>query len=507
MNRRLILPALLLLSLGLRLILVLQGGQYFLGDEARHERGQQLYLALRDGRWADARHILAQPEHAAFTWTVAVLSPVQQALAATAGRGDWRDAGNRYASAGFAAGLLALFPVAIVWLVHRFARAAGAPEPEALWAAGLAALSNTLFYFSRHLLPYDAALAAWLAALVLLHRDGLRVLILSGLLAGLAFHLYNGYWFLVPATGMWLLVRQWRQAAGWQRVVVWVSGAGLGLGLPLLVGTAAGGTAYWQTMRAFGGTAVQGVFAEGWSLPAAYLWHSEQGLGLLVLAAVAGALLLDHPPSRVVQTLAVATMIYGLLCLLSVGLEKFVVYGRTVRPLVPLLCVAGGWAFAQWQQRLPRLRLVLPAAAAALGLTGMAQNFSLSFPREIELQVLGRIGQPKHALSFTGSLYRGLDLPVTRPDFALVDAQLLYPLRDFIGPPAGEVLFSTAHPLTHAPYQYEGHTPRERRLLREHPPFIRLIRLSRPETVPAKPAPGELFTDADRPDGHDRGRR
>jgi hypothetical protein len=506
-SRRGLLLIILLVALGLRVSLALQGGQYFFGDESRHTRGLELYLAIREGDGAATCAVLAQPEHAAFTWLVAGLAPVQHALAALQGHGDWRDPNALFASAGLGAALLAALSVIGIALIYQLARAGGAGEAEALLAAGLMAASNTLLYTSRHLLPYDAALTAWLGSLVLVQRGDLRAVLGGGLLAGITYHLYNGYWFLVPASGVWCLMVGRSRPQALRLGTTWGIGAVAGLALPVGIGVLAGGASYWATLRAFSGTVVQGLFAEGWSLPWAYLWHSEQALGLLVLAALAAALATTRPPPRIVGALAVAAAIYGLLCLMSAGLERFVVYGRTVRPLVPLLCLAGGWALGAGITRWPRLRFVPVAAIAGLGLVAALAHYGRAFPREIELRVLAEFGFPKHALSFSGSIYRPLQLPVARPELALVDAQLLYPVRDFIGVPAGTELFSVSHPLAYAPYQYEGHTPRERRLLRDHPPRIRLLRLSQPELVPEHPPATLLFSATDRPDGRDGGRR
>lgn len=496
-----LLAFILLAALGLRLALALQGGQYFWGDEGRHARGLDLYRAVVTVDGAATRAVLAQPEHAAFAWLVGALAPAQQALAAATGHGDWGDEANRYASAPLGAALLSLASVLVIFLVHRRARAHGATDAEALWAAGLAAASNTLLSFSRHLLPYDTALACWLGALVLTSREDRRALFASGLLTGLTYHVYNGYWFLVPAAALWLAhVR--RIFSQRPALTAWLAGAAVGLGGPLLVGTLAGGAAYWRTMGAFAGTVTQGAFAEGWSLPWAYLWHSESWLGLAVVALIAFAARREAPSLRVRTALFTALFIYGALVVASVGLGKFVVYGRSVRPLVPLLCLAGGWALAHLLATRPRaLHLAAATGLAGCALVMAAPHLTRVFPREVEQDVLVRLGVPKHALSFSGSIYRALALPVTRPELALVDCQSLYPVRGYVGLPEGAVLFALPHPFTYLPFQYEGHGPAERRRLREHEPAIRLVRLAHPDQVPNHPPAAQLFAPTDRPDG------
>jgi hypothetical protein len=92
-------------------------------------------------------------------------------------------------------------------------------------------------------------------------------------------------------------------------------------------------------------------------------------------------------------------------------------------------------------------------------------------------------------------------MTVTRPDLALVNAQLLYPIRDYIGFPAGESLLRLENPLSYEPFQYEGHTPRERQLLRTRDISIQLVRLSNPSGVPDDLPWAERFQNAERPTG------
>src|SRR6185295_5190234 len=54
--------------------------------------------------------------------------------------------------------------VASIALVYGVARRAGRDRSEGLIAAALMASATTMFYYARHLLPYDVALALGLAA-------------------------------------------------------------------------------------------------------------------------------------------------------------------------------------------------------------------------------------------------------------------------------------------------------------------------------------------------------
>lgn len=505
---RLALAAVLSASAALRLLMCARGGQYFFGDEERYDRAVGLYLAVARGDWHGARAIIAMPEHALFTWVGALATALQNLAAHATPYGDWS---HHPEYVGFTMWLgacaLSLFSTLNILLVYRLARALRAGREEALWAALLMAASNTAFYYARHLLPYDCAISAALLALAV----GLRSPVpwragACGALAACAYHLYNGYWYLVPVilAALW---RAWREEPARARLA-WSLGGGLvlGMGVPLAVGTLAGGGGYWATMQAFSRTVTQGLFAEGWSLPWAYLWESEGLLGAAVAACVAAALLREaRAPAglgvRIRTWLAVLGLGYGLLVLMSSGLGRFVVYARSVKPLVPFLCLAGGWALARLLARRPWLRVAVAAAVIACGAAHLAPHLARVFPREVEIGVLRRWGNPKHSLSVSGSLYIPLAMPVARPDLVLVNAQLLYPVRGYIGFPPGRTLLRVDNPLAYRPFQYEGHTPRERRILRSGDISIRLIELSDPGSVPDDLPVSLRYQNAERPSG------
>lgn len=504
-RHRLWLAALLVGAVVLRLVLVGCGGQFFFGDEARHERGVALYQALRSGDPDGLRTALVQPGHVGFILLGAGITGLQHLVAQLTRYHDWHRPENLIFTYQLGAGWLALFSALNIWLVYRIARRAGADATEAGWAALLMACSNTAFYFARHFLPYDAALSCALGA-IWAGLDPRRSLT-TGLLAGITFHLYNGYWFLVPVAIVPHLLTEGKDRSRLRRSMVAGTGAAIAVVLPVLAGLAVSGRSYWQSMLAFSGTVNQGLYSEGWSLPWEYFWHSEGLFGLVVLLGIAGALWAVFRSGsgvdwRVRVWLITLISSYGLLVLFSVGLEKFVVYARTVKPLVPFFCLAGGWAAARLLADRPHvMRLMAVAACCGAGAAHFSPHFVRIFPAELEVRILRDLGNPKHTLSVSGSLYFPLALPVQRPDLALVNAQLIYPVRDYLGYPAGATILSCAHPLSYLPFQYESHNPRERTLLRTHDIRIRLIRLHDPDGTPNDLPPPLRFTSDDRPDG------
>jgi hypothetical protein len=487
--------------------LALEGGQYFFGDEGRYDRGIQLYQAMASGDLTGSRAIFAQPEHALFAWVGAGVTAVQHLLAQFTPYGHWSNSGPASLTIGLGAAVLALFSALNLYLLHRLALALGAEATEATWATLLMAASNTAFYYARHLLPYDCAISFALAALLVgLGRPTFARSLGCGLLVGLTYHVYNGYWYLVPVLWCAHGLGHRRDSHFRQLVLACTIGVALGLLLPVLAGLTAGGARYLETAAAFSRTVTQGVFAEGWSLPWEYFWHAEGLFGVAVVVAFLIGVIharragLPLPP-RVAGILIAGALAYGLLVLLSVGLERFVVYARTVKPFVPLFCLLGGWGLGHLVARRPVLRPFALAALAVTMLLHFSPHFMRVFPRETEIAVLRSWGNPKRSLSVAGSIYIPLALPVSRSDLALVNAQLLYPVRAYRGFPAGRTVLEVGHALSYPPFQYESHTPRERALLRAHDISIRLIKLDAPASLPDDLPPAERFRPADRPTG------
>ncbi len=438
----------LLGSAALRVALVLRGGQYYWPDEDRYRISQQLFSALRAGEWSSAALGLSQsPDHLGFKLLGLLPAALEQALGSD----------PRIPALFFGAS-----SVLALWLAWRIALAAGAGGREALLAALLLALSSSFLYYSRHLLPYDAGMALGLLALwaALGRPSGLRCA-LCGLAAAAAFLTYNGYWTLA---GLALLVRALEPWEGPAELARRAGAAALGATLPVLAlaAAAAGGDLIGAFQR-FSGTIHQGEFDEGWSLPFAYLWHAEGALLAILGAGVVGALWPQRgvPLARRARLwLLAAAGIYAALAFTSVVLERFVVYGRLARQIVPFLCLLAAHGLERLRRsgrigsRLAQLACALAIAAAAMNFRQpLAQEFPRDFAREAR-----RVGAAEGG------------------PWALLYAEHLYPEARAALLPPHEVVLRAPHPLQYLPYQYEGYTPAQRESLREVDISMRLVR-------------------------------
>ncbi len=447
------------ISLLLRILLVLSGGQNFWPDESRYERSRLAIDAIRNRNWSSARLELTQADHLFF----GVLGMLPATLELVT-RPDAR----------IPALFFALFSVTSVLLVYGLMRRIGETERASCLGAFLLAVATTNLYYSRHLLPYDAAMAFGLSSLYVGLQDSpsLRPSILCGFLSCAAFLTYNGYWLLA---GFALLAHVFHQPRTWRSSATKAIVAAGALAVPILAIFGADATEDGHLLKqwsAFSHMVSQGRYSEGWSLPFAYFWHAEHSIALLwAISLLYGVWRVIRGPRAEAFIVGVAGIgvLYGGLVLMSAGMERMVVYGRLSRQLVPFACILTAAALERIGARTRRTRLAVAAVLAAV-LVQAVVNFHAPltqvFPTEFR-----RLA--------------GLWSARTNAPTLLLYAEHIYPTPAPMPTSAGPVLLARSHPLQFLPYQYEGYTPEQRRALRSSDIRMRLVLV-----VPPSPGDG-----------------
>jgi hypothetical protein len=435
-------------SLSIRVALVLSGGQFYWPDESRYEQTRKIVEDVASARYDDAWARLDSADHPLFK--IIGMIPAAVELAST-----W----NPVVPALFFAG----FSVVNIWLVGHLAGRLGAGRRESVLASAVMAISTSLVYWARHIVPYDVAMSfGLLAACVGVGSSSARSSLGCGVLAGCASLTYAGYWTLGAAAVVMPLV----EARGRRRMAGHLPLATLGLvaapGLVIGASAVAGG-GMMAGYRSFSDGVNQGNFAEGWRLPFEYLWHAEHLLLAAWIAATVWAVwrvragAVSH---RERAGLVGLLVVYGSIAIGSVVMEAFVVYGRLARQLVPFFCLlAAGELERLLASGRPRLR----AAAFALTAGSVVQaGVNLVAPLR---QVF-----PAEFMQTAGSGVTGGGRLIW------VNATHIYPAPAAVAlPPQHVVVKEAPHPLRFLPYQYEGYTPEERRVLRSTDIRMRLV--------------------------------
>lgn len=447
--------AVLAVAFALRAFIAWRGGQLFWPDEDRFEIARKIAgLALEGHLGAAADLLFGQPDHLLFKTLALVPAGLEHTI-------------------GTPASVSALFFAAtstwVLWLIARVARAAGATPPESLVALFLAACTTSLFYYSRHFLPYDLALGLFLLSLLAGLRDGTkpRHSLLAGLWAGLGYLAYNGYWSL----GALLLIAHVLLALPQPRAMATRATYAL-LGLVLPVFAVAGisglfGHDFFVLTLQFAGTADQGELEGAAAFALEYFWVSEHGLA--VLWAVAFLMALDRS-TRAFGTRAMLwpglTLALALLLIVPpVWLQHFAATARHLRSLTPFLCLTAAMALYGHPalRSRPRLLAALLAAVALQAAVNFATPLAQVFPRDFEDRAARKLDDLRRS-----------DLG----PYKIINASFLHdPEWAPLGPDPGRAVLRQPHPFAFTPYLFEGYSTAIRRRYLERDLSMRVIRL------------------------------
>jgi len=477
-------PLLLLLALAslLRLVLVVQGGQMYWPDERLYTQVLDIFDLHRGSAFEILKGLFSTQDHLGF----ALISAIPAAIQFRLGHALSRSGEGLMILPGI---VLSQASVLSIALVYGIARRAGRDRIEALIAAALMASAATMFYYSRHLLPYDSSLLLALVALWFGVGASRRDALACGVFASAAFITYNGYWLIAGLVLLLHIVHEGRttiRSAAWRALWAGIGFASVPIAI-MLVELATGAPLLFSGMRRLAGTVTDGYAPEGFSLPWAYLWHAEHGL---LLAWIAAALFValgrtDWNPRRrqtAMMWVLAALCIYLGLGASSAVLHAFVVMGRQSRQVVPFLCLATAAAVAQLLEHRRGSTWMVAACVAALVVQAgwnFRQPLQQRFPRDVVSEITAKYGPIDFDNTIQGP-------PPAREhvesQWVLFNAQHLYHPRAPRPPLPASVIevMRFRHPLQFLPYQYEGLEPMERQVLRSNDIAMRLVDVGAP---------------------------
>jgi len=446
-----LIAGILLASILLRWLLIFQGGQYFFSDEERYQTSQTMTELLLQGKVREAGlQLFSTPEHLGYKLIGMIPALLERILGP---------------SLVIPAMFFSLFSVLNLYLIFLLSKRVSASPDDALLALTFASLSQCLFFYSRHLMPYDVAMTFGLLALYVGLAEGGRspgISISCGFLSLLCFVTYNGYWTLAALAMLVHVTHKFQTIQGILRRGIIL---GIGFMLPLfafMVYSAQLGINLLEEYRRFAGTIREGNYEEGLGLPFAYFWHTEHFLfGVLALLALY-AILKDRDRQAVILWTGCVLFVYLCLALPSVFLHSFVVYGRLVRQIIPfliLLAANGLIGMTQNMQTGQRLILAVLLAVVIQAAWNFNITFGVTFPRDFVREIQARYPD----FNFSPKRFSfGAPEICEHNGYAIQNAKFFLAVPESLPAVSGDVLLSASHPINFLPYQYEGYTPEQR---------------------------------------------
>lgn len=463
-THRILLGVILSVSVVLRVIIAVRGGQFFWTDEgSRFGVSREALKDFLEGRTRSGLDaIFSGADHLLFKIIGVIPAFIERAF----GSPSW-----------VAAIFFGGFSVLIIYFIWRLVLQLGGSSKEALYSSLLMAACNAYFYYARHVFPYDLALCFYLYAAIRGLRAGNIHSFTAGVLAGLGFLSYYGYW-LFGGTILTLLLFVHRGSLS--NLVTRAAFNLIGLAIPIALAIAVSrilGHDLVKSSIEFSIGNKLGDFGRTWSFVFDYFWASEKFLlfywAVAVLAAAA-ALFTGRLEIRVTLWLAGALMFYLGLVVPSDFLKTFTVFARQVRPLAIFFCLIGGWFLAKLAQHNANTRTVSGLMLVAI-LMGAAFNMRVpirqEFPKEFEHRAESIV---QRELASDGGLYRVLT------DQFITDT----------APPGSEppaiVLERSLHPLQFRPYLLDGYSREKRAEFLSREMTMRVVRLlpERPGALP-----------------------
>ncbi|HEY9526292.1 MAG TPA: hypothetical protein VIR02_04360 [Anaerolineales bacterium] len=439
--------SILLLSLILRWILIFRGGQYYNSDETRYEVSREAARFLVQGNIAETlKQFTLAPEHLGFKVIGLLPALVEQVTGP---------------SLVMPAMFFSFFSVLNLYLIFLLSRATSESPIEPPFALAFAASSQSLLYYSRHLIPYDTSLSFGLLALYIpLVRDKTaKTSFLCGTLSFLAFITYNGYW---PLAGFAMLVHTLMNAKTMSSILRKGMITGLGFVVPLgiLIGAMLlSGRDMISAYQLFAASTTQGLFEEAWSIPFEYFWYAE-GILFPILGALALlAVVYPRRDRRYIHLWAGGILFIYLCLVIPSAMKYFVVYGRLARQMLPFFALLAAHSLSQVNHRAAYSRQVTQLIFLAI-VVQAAWNFSaayrVGFPRDFATDAQVR---------FPGFEFSSKRLAYGAPVICQNNGYMIENTKFYVAPPEripqvkGLLLLSAPHPSNFQPYLYEGDPP------------------------------------------------
>ena len=472
----------MLASYLLRVLLLMNEGQFHFPDENLYRAAAFAAEKIYQSDFTDAFNGLLRYERHPGADIVglvpAVLHRAIFQLDSSSGQG-WTDYWySRHSDFRLSAMFFIVPSVLAIGMIFVISRETGAGEIESLLGAFFLAISNTIFMYSQHFLPYDFSLLIGLFAIWLIVNRGrrdFRPAVLVGALTFFMFWTYHGHVTLAITIALVYCVFLAPDIRTFfVRAFGMVTGSLLLLAPLFLYNLLVFDSNIISTLLWFSTSVKQGDFEQGIILPILYFADADSGIGVVWALGIMTALWrIWHDPEKDsrhrAKTWVICVLIlYVLMAVFSNGMRMFVVYGRIARALMPFIAMLSAYAFAPLIVRYG-LRVAAPIVliVALLAIGNFLPIMHMNHYRMLQRHVYANYKDVSFESTFGPSArrfsYRGAILPDAR--YKLINAGYFFPITELHDPPDGKVVYAVPHPYTVRAFQYEGMTAAMRDLI------------------------------------------
>lgn len=446
----------LLISGILRWILIIKGGQFYFPDESRYGITQDAMVLLLEGKARTALLTLVDElAHVGFKLTALIPAFFENIFDTTLT---------------LPAIFFSFFSILNLLLIWKIALKAGASIRVADYALLIAAFSQVLLYYSRHIFPYDQAMFFGLSALYIALGNNAKptVSILCGTLSFLCLVTYNGYWAI---TIFPMIVNIFNGAKEKYWIVKRPALLALGFLMPLailLMVCFVIGKDFFSDYGVYLQKIVQGSFSEGWSLPFEYFWHAEHGFFAIVGFLTFVALFLFFRKRNKFLYIALGGTLFVYLCLVipSNLTHTFVVYARTARQLMPFLVLAAAYGLSYFHEWKPGSSWLVNITIAFFFIQA-TWNYGLAYKIIYPGEFVQKAQEQYPGFEISSKMMR-FYAPLVCKNNGLIakNYHYIYTWPQLAPTVQGDILMRTPHPINVLHYQYDGYTPAERGAIR-----------------------------------------
>jgi hypothetical protein len=397
-----------------------------------------------------------------------------------------------------------IFSLILLFLFYRIALIIynGNFTPAFISTVVYALLTNSNFYM-RHILPFDTSLIMFFLAIYLVIKPleadsgcSIKTSIYAGLLAGMGFSIYPGYYFL-PAVILILLVFRRPEKRFSRLRLIEYSVFGVSVFSILLfyeVVARLGGMSYYSTLRELAPTITMGSFEEGFTFIAKYLVKVERAAGILILVLTityfikSTASMLKRRAfdlSNKLHLMSYAVLIAFLFhASLSVVFHKMVFYGRLLHMYMPFVVMVSISVISEINHlKIRRFSYGMMLAASVVScIIFSVEFFPLAYPRDVlhEFNINTEYVYPWNNVSETkDECWIFSSPPRMRNEKPAYDYEKLVLVNFCYFDPLGKdfqryipskdkrLIFRGSHYLSFVAYRFEGFSIEERQALKE----------------------------------------